>query len=171
MFHRLYSLAAILALTALCSCVDRSDYIIDEVNLNPSVALPLVTGSFALSDLMEGVDTAHVKVDPNGLIYFVYEEELQSQDIGDMFSIPNKSVSISFVLPGITLPPIPQDLRSDSINRVVDFGMSPEQIDEVGIKAGQIAYSTVQVPPGNLNYEVNVSLPTFVSPTGVPFNQ
>jgi hypothetical protein len=171
MLRRLYTLMAVLALATILSCVDQSDYQIDEIDLTPSIALPLVTGSLAMSDLLEHIDATHVKVYPDGLVYFAYKETLETDNITDMFSIPDKSVSLSFLLPGVTLPPTTQDFKSDSIIRIVDFGMGPEQIDEVKIKAGQVTYSTSIVPSSsNLDYEIRVSLSTFKSAAGVSLN-
>lgn len=171
MLRRLYTLTAILALATILSCVDRSDYELDEINLTPSIALPLVTGSFAMSDLLEHIDATHVKVYPDGLVYFVYKEGLETDNITDMFNIPDKSVTISFPLPGVTLPPTTQDIKSDSVIRIVDFGMGPEQVDEVKIKAGQVSYSTSIVPSSsNLDYEIRITLSTFKSPAGVSLN-
>jgi hypothetical protein len=171
MLRRPNTLMAILALTGILSCVDPSDYRIDQIDLTPSVALPLVTGSFAMSDLLDHIDATHVKVYPDGLVYFVYHEELESDNITDMFGVPDKSVTFSFLLPAVTLPPTSQDLKSDSISRVVDFGMGPEKIDEVKIKTGQVSYSTSIVPASaNVDYEIRLSMPTFKSAAGVPLN-
>src|SRR5689334_12589117 len=105
MLRRLSSLIGSLSLVFILSCIDESDYQIDQVDLNPSLALPLLKGSLSVSDLLEDADSAHVKVYPDGLVYLAYEEELESQDIRDLFVIPNKSTTVSFILPGATVPP------------------------------------------------------------------
>lgn len=171
MLRRLYSLTGSLGLILLFSCVDRSDYVLDEVSLNPSMALPLLKGSLSVSDLLENADPSVVKVYPDGLVYFAYSQELESEDIRDLFTIPDEFTNVSFILPGAVLPSIPQDIKTDSISRTIGFNMDPERIDEAKLRKGEIGYVTSIFPASSsLDYEIRISLPTFISGTSVPLN-
>lgn len=171
MLRRLYSLTGSLSLVLLFSCVDRSDYVLDEINLNPSLALPLLQGSVSVGDLLKNADPSIVKVDSDGLVYFEFAQELESEDIRNLFELPDESINISFILPGAVLPSIPQDIRTDSVNRTMDFNMDPERIDEVGLREGEIGYSTSIFPASStLSYEVNIVIPSYVSPNATPLN-
>jgi hypothetical protein len=169
MLRRLSSLAGSLSLVLLFSCVDWSEYSVDQVELNPSVALPLVTGKLSVSDLMENVDSTIIKVYPDGLVYFTYAGNLQTGAIADMFSLPDKTSNASFILPGGILPATTQETKVDSISRTIDFAMDPERIDEIGLLTGQMAYVTTS-SSSNLDYEIRVSIPGFVSKNAIPLN-
>jgi hypothetical protein len=161
----LYS--CLLGLTLLCvSCLDKSEYEIDSVSWNPSVALPLVNGKLLITDLLNDDDSLHFKTDSEGLLYVEYDQDLESQDIRNLFSVPSKSVAKSFILPGAVVPPHNNDIRSDSIISVVDFGMSPEKLNEIALSAGNVSFSTTLLPQSSqLNYEVYLVLSGFKSRT------
>ena len=160
------------ALSALASCIDEDDYTIDSVEVNPTIALPLVFGELSIQEFIKSTDSVYVKVYPDDLVYLSYSQTLASQGIRELFTIPDKSLIRSFFVPPLTKPPHTADIRSDSLVEIVDFGLSPEQLDEISFKAGTINYSTTSNSPGfNNKYEVNISLPDFVSKTtGKPLN-
>lgn len=146
----------------LSSCIDSSEYQLDEVRLNPSLALPLVKGDLTLRDFLSDEDSANIRIYPDGLLYLSYAQELRTQGIRDLFSVPDRQVTRSFILPGGVLPPANRDLRTDSIVFEVDLGLSPEQLTEIALKTGQVSYSTSVIPASpNFNYEILVSLPDF----------
>ncbi len=154
------------ALSTLASCIDENDYTIDSVEVSPTIALPLVFGELSVQELIKITDSVYVKVYPDDLVYLSYSQTLVSQGIADLFDIPNKSLTRSFFVPPATIPPHTKDIRSDSIVEVIDFGLTPEQLSEISFKAGTINYSTT---PSNASfsnkYEVNISLPDFISKT------
>jgi hypothetical protein len=160
------------ALLALTSCIDEDDYSIDSVEVNPTIALPLVFGELSVQEFIKSTDSVYVKVYPDDLVYLSYSQTLASQGIRELFTIPDKSLIRSFFVPPLTIPPHTTDIRSDSLVEIVDLGLSPEQLDEISFKAGTINYSTTSNSPGfNNKYEVNISLPDFVSKTtGKPLN-
>jgi hypothetical protein len=171
MLRRLSSLACSLSLVLLFSCMDWSEYKVDEVDLNPSLALPLVKGSFSIGDMIENADPSIIKIDEDGLISFAYTSTMETGAIGGLFSLPDKTTTISFVLPGATFPSIPHDIKSDSVSRTLDFNMAPERIDEVGLESGELAFTTSIVPASsNLDYGVRIYLSGFVSPNNVPLD-
>jgi hypothetical protein len=159
-------------LLALVSCIDENDYSIDSVEVNPTIALPLVFGELSVQEFIKSTDSVYVKVYPDDLVYLSYSQKLASQGIKELFTIPDKSLIRSFFVPPLTIPPHTTDIRSDSIVEIVDLGLSPEQLDEISFKAGTINYSTTSNSPGfNNKYEVNISMPDFVSKTtGKPLN-
>ncbi len=148
----------------LSACIDTSDYELDEVALSPSLALPLVQGEVSIRDLIGDDNAANVKIDSDGLVYLSYEEELISQGIEELFDIPDLSLNRSFIMPGGVLPPTNRSVRTDSLTQEIDLNLSPEQLDELGLKQGQLSFSTSVVPANpQLDYEINVSLPGFVN--------
>lgn len=156
----------VLILFFLFSCIDQDDYDIDRVELYPSLAIPLVHGSVSLLDLINKADSAHVKIYPDGLVYFAYEEELKSQDIQELFVIPNKTVNRSIVLPPGVLPGNDKDFRTDSIVQVVDFELDPEKIDEIALRDGVLRFNTSVFPSNSpIDYEMHLVLPEFISRT------
>lgn len=168
---RLFGAITAIALL-LYSCIDTSDYELNGVSLSPTLALPLVHGSLTVNDLLSDQDSVHIKEYSDALLYLAYEQELKTQDVRNLFDVPNKSTTKSFILPGVTLPALPKDVRTDSITTTVDLGLSPEQLDEIALRAGQISYSVTNQPPSNLNYEIICSLPGFKSrTTGAALNQ
>lgn len=171
MRSRLYS--SVLGFTLLCiSCIDESDYELDGISLNPTLALPLVTGNLTIGDMVSDKDTTHFKTDSDGLMYLAYEDDFVSQDIRDLFNIPEVNVNRSFVMPGLVVPPHNADIRTDSITSIIDFGMSPEKLNEIFLESGRITFNTALNPSSsNLNYEVIVSLPGFKSQSNQPLNR
>ena len=158
--------AWLVVLLVFVSCIDENDYSIDSVEVNPTIALPLVFGELSVQEFIKSTDSVYVKVYPDDLVYLSYSQTLASQGIRDLFTIPNKNLIRSFFVPPLTIPPHTKDIRSDSIIEIVDLGLSPEQLDEISFKAGTITYSTTSNSPGfNNKYEVNISLPDFISKT------
>ncbi len=148
------------------SCIDQNDYSLKSVEVSPTVALPLVFGELAIQDLIKGEDSAYVKVDSDDVVYLSYSQTLATQGIRELFTVPDKSLNRSFFVPPATIPPHTKDIRSDSIVEVVDLGLSPEQLNEISFKAGSISYSTTSSNPSlSGKYEINISLPDFVSKT------
>jgi len=153
--------------TLLCaSCIDQSDYEIDSISLEPTYVGKLVTGDLRITDLLNDDDSIHFGQTKEGLLYVKYEQELLSEDIRDLFDLPSLPLNRSFVMPGATIPPHNSDFRSDSIMSTVDFGLSPEKLDEIALHGGHITFSTTSNPPSmNLNYEVHLALAGFKSRT------
>ncbi len=154
---------------ALClcnSCIDQSDYELDQITLSPTLAVPLVSGNLTINDVLKDQDSVHLSKYDDGLLYLAYQQELTSTDIRDLFSIPAKSLTRSFVLPGLTVPAHTKDIRSDSITTTVDLGLSPEKLAEIALRGGKINFSTSINPTSSkLDYEVVVVLPGFKSRT------
>ncbi|MBI3481829.1 MAG: hypothetical protein HY015_02445, partial [Bacteroidetes bacterium] len=163
------SLLICIACAIIFSCgniIDDKDYKIDSARLNPQLAMPIAFGSMSIKDILSSKDSQYVKVYSDGLVYLAYSQTLKSGDIRNLISVPDQTLNRSFPLPAGTIPPTAQDIRSDSIVQVVDFGLSPEQLSEIAFKSGSINYSTSVSPSNpNFNYEIIVSLPDFTSTT------
>lgn len=159
----LYS--SFLGFTLLCiSCIDTSEYEFDGVALNPSLALPLVNGNLTIGDMLNDEDSVHFKKYEDGLLYVTYQDQFVSQDVRDLFNIPDINVNKSFVMPGLVVPPHSEDIRSDSLTSPVDFNMTPEKLNELLLESGNIEFTTTLNPAAsNLDYEVIVAIPAFKS--------
>ncbi len=169
---RHFQLASFCVLFAMVSCVDESNYSIDSLTVNPAVAIPLTYGDLSIKDIIKDTDSIYVKIYPDDLVYLAYSETLISQDIRNLFSIPDKTINQSIAIPPGTIPPHPKDIRSDSLVEVVDFNLSPEQLSEVDFKAGTISYSAALLPASSgLLFEINLVSTDLVSKkTGKAFN-
>ena len=169
---RYFQLASFCVLFALISCVDESDYSIDSLTVNPSVAIPLTHGDLSIKDLIKDTDSVYVKVYPDDLVYLAYSQTLVTQDIKDLFTIPDKTLNQSLPIPAGTIPPHPKDIRSDSLVEIIDFNLSPEQLSEVDFKSGTISYSASLLPSSSgLLFEINfVSTDLISKKTGKAFN-
>lgn len=138
---------------------------IDSIALNPTYDLPLAFGELQLADILKAKDSSHFRSDDDGLMYVAYDDELLSEDVRDLFNIPDLPVNRSFVMPGMVVPALPEDFRSDSIQSVISFSLDPEKLNEIGLNAGQISYSVTLTPQSNLDYEVYLVLDGFRSRT------
>ena len=153
-------------LFAAVSCLDHKDYDLHSVDVSPSMVFPLAYGDMTIQDILKGSDSVNIKVYPDDLVYLEYSSTLISEDIRDQFNIPDKSINQSFPIPQGTIPPHSQDIHSDSLVEVVDFGLSPEQLNEIDFKSGTISYSANLLPGNsNLQYEVLLTSSTFLSKT------
>lgn len=151
-------------LTLLCiSCINQSEYELDGITLNPTYVFPLAKGNLSINNILSDKDSVHFKSDESGLLYVSYEDGFETQNIRELFDIPAKTLSRSFVMPGLVLPPHNSDIRTDSITSTVDFGLSPEKISEIALHSGHIDFTTSLNPNSNLNYEVHVIIPGFKS--------
>lgn len=169
---RHFKLTSFGVLFALISCVDKSDYSLDSLTVNPSIAIPLTHGDLSIKDLIKDTDSVYVKVYPDDLVYLAYSQTLVTQDIKNLFTIPDKTINQSLPIPAGTIPPHPKDIRSDSLVEIIDFNLSPEQLSEVDFKSGTISYSASLLPSSSgLLFEVNfVSTDLISKKTGKAFN-
>ncbi len=160
-----YTLCLSLLFLLLLSCVDEKDYNLSSVDVNPSVSLPLVHGSVSIKDFLSSKDSSYIKTDKDGLLSLVYYKDLFNQQIRNLFLIPDTNTASSITLSGATFPQVPKDLRVDSVTTTVDLNLTPAQLNEISFKSGQLVFSSSLNPASNLNYELIISLPDFISKT------
>lgn len=147
---------AFLCIISLASCLNSSDYDIDSVTLTPEMAFPLASGDISILDLMSSADSTYLKVDQDGVLYLSYSQTLASQEIRNLFSLPDNNSNTLFNLPAGTLPPSSVDTPAGSVDKLLDLNLSPEQLTEILLKSG------------SLNYNVSITPPNGVSPTNLP---
>ena len=162
----LYRALLFVGLLVLGSCLNSKDYELDSVTVTPTVALPIASGDLGVLDLISDKDSAFIKVYSDGLLYFQYSQTLASHDVRNLFDLPNKISNSVINLPAVTIPPNSVDVRSDSIVQNIDLNLTPEQINEMGMKSGTLNYAISTSPSlPNLNYVVNVIMTDFVDMT------
>jgi hypothetical protein len=150
----------------LYSCIDTNEYQIDGIDINPTMALPLVHGTVTIQDLLNDQDSAHVKVYPDGLVYLTYQNELKAQSIRELFEVEDQSLNRTFIIPAAAVPPHTAALRKDSIIQQVSFNLDPERLDEIALRSGRLNITTTILPQGSsLSYEVHAYFADFVSRT------
>jgi hypothetical protein len=145
--------------------VSQSDFEIDSIRLTPTYDSPLASGELKISDILADDDSSHFKTDEDGLLYIAYDDELLSHDIRNLFELHDLPVDRSFIMPGAVVPPHNKDIRVDSIQSKIDFGLSPEKLDEIALNSGRITYEVELAPSFNLDYEVFLVLSGFKSRT------
>lgn len=157
-------LVAIGVLLASCT-VTSDDYNIQGLNASPTVAVPLAYGDLSIADLLSKRDSAYVKVQPDGLVYLSYNQFLISQDIRNLFTIPDiGTITTPLAVPAGTYPPAPNDLTVATTNTLVDLNLNPEKLTEIGFKSGTLSYTIgLSQPNPKFNYAVLISIPEFVS--------
>jgi hypothetical protein len=86
------------------SCIDKDFDNIKGVEWEGAYALPILNSSLTLKDILPDDDSTHLKEDPDGLIYFEYNEKVLNYDIRDYFHIPERNLNKDYLLPAIKLP-------------------------------------------------------------------
>ncbi len=103
----------ILLTSIFWGCINKDDFDFGntEVEISPSIAVPLVNSSIGVNRIISTLDTAFQQVDQStdsaGLVTFVYISQIFSKDIQDLVVIPD--VNSSFALPldkNITVPDV-----------------------------------------------------------------
>jgi hypothetical protein len=157
--YRAFIFVAILALSA---CVDNKDYTLDSLTLAPTEAIPLASGTVSILDLISDKDSSYLRTYPDGLLYLLYSQTLNSSDIRDKFTIPTSNSTATFDLPAGTLPPSSSDTPFATLNKQLDLNLSPQQLSEMLLKAGSLSYtSTISLPtspPNSLPFQINITM-------------
>lgn len=161
----------------VCSCGDiltGNEYEFDGIEASPTMALPLAYGDLSIQDILNKKDSSFIKVDADGLVYLEYSQALRSQAIKELVNIPDKeNVSKNLIVPlGGMVGPIPADMTLTQVNDTVFFDVTPEELDEILLKSGEIAYNVNITPPNaNIRYVVNITIAEFESPGGTSLSQ
>jgi hypothetical protein len=159
------------SLAVACSSIlDSEDYEIEGIKASTSQVLPLAYGDLGIMDFLNDADSGFIKVYPDGLLYLVYEQDLRSQHIAELFDFPNRNFVNSLALTSGTFGGISSEEDLATLNTTINFNFSPEQLDVMDFQEGIITINTQVLPatPANLNYHVKVELPD-VTLANVPF--
>ncbi len=169
-FRSLLVLVLTGATVFISSCIKDKidmDKLSKSVNINGEIVAPIATGSFSLSELLEGFDGAGlVKQYPDSLLYIVYRNTLLKNAV-DTIRIPNQS--FSFVSPsdpfGVVIPIV------DTIPLKIPYVFSlkvdnGEEIDSIYLKKGVLSIK-IQAP-FNFSGEARIKFPTLTK-NGIPF--
>ena len=144
-FDKIFLGSMLLAsLFAFTSCIDSNEFDpgrISEVNWNPAYAVPVLYGSLGIDDLLDSKDSAALSAYPDGLLYLQYEEKLESQEIGALISIPDRSINRVYNFPSVSqaIPAGENDIVFQE-NEVLDMNMSPEEFSRLVLKNGRVNY-------------------------------
>ncbi len=151
-----------IAFLALFACVDNKDYNLNSLTISPTEAIPLASGTVSILDFVSDKDSTHLRTYSDGLLYLLYSQTLNSTDIRAKFTIPTNNSTATFDLPAGSLPPSSSDTPIATLNKQIDLNLSPQQLSEMLLKAGSLAYTstiTQQTSPANgLPFEVTVTM-------------
>jgi len=60
------------------SCVDESQYNIQQVQLSPTIAFPVAFADMGFVDMLSSTDSAYIRAYPDSLLYLYYPSTLRS---------------------------------------------------------------------------------------------
>lgn len=144
------------------SCFEVEDYDftkIKQIQWSPAYAVPLAFGSLGVHDLISEADSAYLKQYPDGLLYLEYKKNLETRIFSDLFSIPAVSLDRTYFAPVATTVPANQSYDLFNKEEFIDFGLSPEELVEILLKSGDLAYRINSNIAANMKIEI--ILPTF----------
>lgn len=130
---------------SLSGCIDSSEFDpnnIAEVSWDPAYAVPVLYGSLGIDDILSAKDSAALSVYPDGLLYFKYEDKLESRNVGDLLSIPDRSLSRIYTFPSVSksIPAGESDIVFQR-NEVLDMNITPEEFTNLLLKGGMASYT------------------------------
>lgn len=165
-------LAAIATSVCALSCtLNSAEYNLKSANSNPSVAIPLITGSMGLVDAFNEKDLIYLKTYQDGLLYLNYDQQFISQDVRNLVDLPPLSTSRSFQVPSGNYPPIESDINLLSVNFPINMASSPEKLTEINFKSGIIGFVISFSPPNpTFSFELDLSVPEFINASGQALN-
>jgi hypothetical protein len=161
-----------LLITCTSSIIDSDEYDIEGVKAETSMVLPLAHGELSIQHFLSDRDSSFLKVASDGLLYLLYEQDLTSQAIGDLFEFQDQTFSLNKSLPAGTTPgPTPEGTLV-TINEDLTFNFSPQELSELIFRQGVVEVSATILPstPANLNYRVLVEFPDLTL-NNVPFSK
>jgi len=87
----------LLLLIPLAGCIKSSDFEkIKDVEWNPKLAIPLVSSSLTIMDMIKQIgDSSHFDIDNQGFVTLVYKDKLFSVNPNTMFVIPTTTFDVS----------------------------------------------------------------------------
>jgi hypothetical protein len=161
--HLALFVALTILLTACSGIINSDDYDLKKIKANPTLNLPLAFGNLTIDDFLSKVDSTHIKVDKDGLVYLSYEQTLRTQGINDLLDFPSRSFTKIIPLRAATLPARSDRFQYTTLNTNEDFNFSPEKLTEIKFKTTTVKITVTFTPanPASNNFEVQVKLPNF----------
>ncbi len=159
----------------LCfSCSFNSDeYDFDriaEVQWNPEYAIPLVSGSLSIMNLLGSHDSLALQQKEDGMLYFIYEDILESRDLNDIIVVPNHSFQKNYYVLSPVVVPADGSREIFNSQETIDLSNEPEleheQLYEAHLKYGFIDY--VISAENSTHVDVEISFPTIKNAQGDP---
>jgi len=150
------------------SCVDESQYNIQQVQLSPTIAFPVAFADMGIVDMLSSSDSAYIRAYPDSLLYLYYPSTLRSAVIRDLFDLPDNNNSNLFNLPPGTLNASTSNTVVGTINREIDLGLAPALLTEILMRGGDLNHGITidkATTPANLPLEATISLPDIVHKT------
>lgn len=156
------------------SCVkDKLDFerFSDQVELNPSLAAPIVKGKLTFKNLYNSDEDSVLTFNGDSIIYFYKQDSLISFDVSEFATMPTQDTLQYYLKSEVDIPSglMPEEF---SLNKVEDFtfsfdnGMRPDSlwIDEAFINVG--IESTFKHTGA-----LRISSPSLIDPEGNIFSQ
>ncbi len=156
------------------SCVkDKLDFerFSDQVELNPSLAAPIVKGKLSFKNLYDSNEDSVLTFDGDSIIFFYQHDSLVSFDVSEFATVPVQDTLQYFLKSDVDVPSalMPEEF---SLNKVEDFtfsfdnGMRPDSlwVDEASINVG--IESTFKHTGA-----LRISSPSLIDPEGNIFSQ
>ena len=158
----------------LSSCVNEILDAVDRVEKtkgiawNPSIALPLVYSNVSLRDFIDEVKgLSFLKIEDDGGLTIVYENEYQSKTAEEMISLPDQAYAKSYTLSATEI----SDLNTNgslilNFSEDLDYDFGSSEVDRILYKGGEANF----VISTTLQHDVKatISLNNGVK-NGVPF--
>ncbi len=133
----------------LSSCVNEILETVDKVKntdgvvWNPSIALPLVYSDISLRDFMDEIGgLSFLKIEDDGGLTIVYENEYQSKTAEEMISLPDQAYTRSYTLSATEIA----DLNTNgsltlNYTEELDYNFGSSEIDRILYKGGSANFT------------------------------
>lgn len=120
----------------LASCVkDKLDFenFSDRIELNPSLAAPIVKGKFTFKNLYNSDEDSVLKFKGDSIIYTFKKDSLVYFDVSDFANIPEQDTLSYFMRSDVDIPPMlmPEEFnlrKTEDFTFSFDNGMRPDSI-------------------------------------------
>lgn len=118
----------------LTACFDKDDYDfkkVAEVEWTPSYAAKILTGRMALTDLAGNLNNVELRAYPDGLLYFYFEKENESESIREIINFPDVSINHTSQSPIDISGNLNDELTLIETSFDVNLGITGGELDSV----------------------------------------
>lgn len=152
-------LLAGLSFGLLLSSCNFEDLSLDKVRnpeLSPNLAIYLGEATYTIDELLEDIQAEGLTVttDEQEVIHFIYEQEVNFDDTGELISIGSVSNTAQYTVDTPT-PPLPFE-QTVPFEQTFDFEFSAgdgERIDSIFFSSGRLEYEMVSTFPASIDYD------------------